>query len=299
MRHYSVVSRPISIDVAFATPSTFTTLHIQNLVCGLSVRCSFFLQIYTHRFVCFFFFIFIAFMCSSRSHLGSRTLPRMLSVCIAQSAWRFRIGAFDVAHDNSNTQKQTCIHKMQREKKSANCMPRTFCCTYVLCIIQIDAVRIRQNVHSIRTFALLFFADHFLHLSGYIWFYIYIPRTLTWCVNAECFIYWLFCFIHQCTLLFCSLLLWLAPLRIWVGKNRVAHIRQHFLTHAICKPDIKIYEPIFKCNKNGTQRCNPGWIEVNADFFRHLSTLSSVQSLTELCVCTLQHCTVCPCTMYA
>lgn len=30
----------------------------------------------------------------------------------------------------------------------------------------------------------------------------YIPRTLTWCVNAECFIYWLFCFIHQCTLLF-------------------------------------------------------------------------------------------------
>lgn len=168
MRHYSVVSRPISIDVAFATPSTFTTLHIQNLVCGLSVRCSFFLQIYTHRFVCFFFFIFIAFMCSSRSHLGSRTLPRMLSVCIAQSAWRFRIGAFDVAHDNSNTQKQTCIHKMQREKKSANCMPRTFCCTYVLCIIQIDAVRIRQNVHSIRTFALLFFADHFLHLSGYI-----------------------------------------------------------------------------------------------------------------------------------
>lgn len=83
---------------------------------------------------------------------------------------------------------------------------------------------------------------------------------------------------------FCSLLLWLAPLRIYrVGKNRVAHIRQHFLTHAICKPDINIYEPLFKCNQNGTQRCNPGWIEVDAGFFRHLSTLSSVQSLTELC----------------
>lgn len=132
------------------------------------------------------------------------------------SAWRFQIGAFNVAHDTTNIErnKKLYIHKMQREKKTRiNCIPRTFCSVHFCsCTIQMQLPF--DKTYSIPTFALLFFTHHFFPLTSlwlYIWFHIWtIYVTIsTWC--AKCFIYWLFCFIHRCTTFFHS---FPTPLRI-------------------------------------------------------------------------------------
>lgn len=199
MRHLFSSLAPDFIDVAFATPSTFTALHIQ-IVCGLYL----FFFSHSSRFVLY---------------LGTWTCHVWFLVMR---------GDFDLAlHTPSSTYTHTNICKKKLVYIRCNVQKKKECVRGLFALYAFGCISHRNVLNS--TFALFYFCrDRFLY-KPFDFTLNYIPRDLM----CECWMFYLlmFWFIHDYSPFFsrccCSLGIFCSfgsvfPLR---KKKSVAHIQ--------------------------------------------------------------------------